>query len=152
MSRYTLKPHGLRIGSDNLFHLFEGEVILDFNAILTFEGFRFGDATPFSTAHVKVLTPAIQLCWETVRLPFPVTEGFDKWRTHFRPQPWFHRWLDENAPGWAISQPKADMPSDRTIFLQKRSHALAIADLVAKYLGAIPSDVGLKRPKKAAKR
>jgi hypothetical protein len=145
MSRRTLKPHGLSIGSGGPFHIFEGDNILDFASYISFEDFRYGEGVPFTTAHAKIRTPAVQMCWEEVRRPFPVIDLLDRWRTHSQPQPWFKRWLDKNTPGWAIDQPEADRRTDRTIFLQKRAHGLAIASLVAKHLGEIPSSIGPRR-------
>lgn len=145
MSRYVTKAHGLTIASGNTFFFNDGLELREFNAMITFEPYDFGDDVPFSMAHAQILTPAMQLCWQPAAVPFPTTAGFDEWRVYHVPTGWFRRFLDEQCPGWATRPPRPGISSEYTIFLEKRQHALDIAARVAELLGSIPTAVGPRR-------
>jgi hypothetical protein len=144
MSRNVTKPHGLTITSGNTYHFMEGLELRNFKSMLRFEPYDFGDDVPYSMLHAQILTPAMQLCWREIAIPFPTTAGFDEWRYYRQPAEWFRRYLDETAPGWAVRPPRPGISSECVIFLAKRQHALAICARVAELLGEIPSAVGPK--------
>lgn len=146
MTRYVNKPHGLTIASGNVFFFGHGEALREFPAMIRFNAYDLGENVPFSSINGLLQTPAIQICWFQEEVPLPVTgsRGSD-YAYYWRPRRWFRTWLDKHAPGWAVRPVEARGSGEKLIFLQKRQHAVAIANLVQEHLGPIPSRVDFSK-------
>lgn len=132
MSRYVEKPHGLVIGSGNVFfHRTEdGEGVLFYDAIVSVKELYFEN---FSLLHADIRSTAEQLLFYPVEVDDGVLGGITLKKTMYRLKDFWECWLNENCPGWG--QPPLDY-SDRvpTIFFAKRKHALAFANKVVEVL------------------
>jgi hypothetical protein len=152
---YKDKPHGLTIGGDGFFHIItrttvqgkEKVAIHDFPCILMFKDYEYGSKVNFSTAHVGILTPATQLCWQLTVTLKELTKAGEAGNdasiaTAWSLKPWFNRWLADRHIKYSIAPPNSDGIQDRTLYLHKRADALNICNMVETMLGGIPKNIG----------
>jgi hypothetical protein len=120
MSKYVNKPHGLVIGSDNIFFIVgDGEMRSDYRAIVSSYDYQLDNIDSLT---VQVRTPAQQIIWTRV----DGTEDTD-FRHHYLLTRWCRGWLDQNVgaerDAWDVRS-----KSERTtepIFFRRRTDALA---------------------------
>ena len=129
MSKYVKKPHGLIIGSDNLFSYRDEEGKMHhFPALVGVHRLYFDN---YSTLHAGIRSTAEQLLFTPVVIEKEMG-GFSYEATAYRLKSYWLRWLDENCPGWGYPPLNdTDLPS---LFFAKRKHALAFANHVADVL------------------
>lgn len=131
MSRYVKKPHGLTIGSDNVFFYRDSnDKMRDFPCIVSVSQLYFEN---YSSLHAGILSSAEQLLFYPVKISTGWLGNFELTDTRHRLRNYWVDWLDANCPGWGYPPPKH---SDRNppIFFAKRKHALAFTQHVAALL------------------
>lgn len=120
MSKYVSKPHGLTIGSDNVFFITgDGELRSDYRAIVWTSSYDFDQ---IDSLNVRVRTPAQQIIWVRV-------EGTEEteFRDHYILANWCRKWLEQNVgperDTWDIRS-KIERSAE-PIFFKRRKDALA---------------------------
>lgn len=140
MSIYVVKKHGLVIGSDNVFFFHDAEgTFHEFPAIVSVSNYYFD---MYTTLHVGLRTPAEQLIFHyeatvsyETKMIGDTEHRLENRITRATVKPFFAKWLDENAPGWA--KPERDLHEDQCIFFAKRGHALAFTKKVEQLLAGM---------------
>lgn len=146
MSRYVDKPHGLTIGSGNIFfvidrHAPEGVADLrdGYTAIVSIRKYQFDRC---STANVFIETPAEQLIWQRKVVKVPQTMGnltYHLDRNYWTLTPLAQRWLEENVgklhQQWD-TYTQAEM-SGRCVFFNRRKDALAFCKMIDGHLSGV---------------
>lgn len=156
MSRYKKHPHGLCLGSDNVFfvidrtdgHNGEPALILPdgvpefrdmYRAIVTFQGYSFNQV---NTLNVSIKTPAHQLIWDKKIIEWE--RAYKDWMLPYQKsydslKPWVVQWLNDNIG------PKYDKWDGYTrgrdnhpcLFFKRRTDALKFVKFVDSMLVGI---------------
>lgn len=144
MSKYVDHPHGLIIGSDNWFFFRDenDELQSGYKAIVWAKGYNFDQ---YNGLNVWVRTPAQQIIAKPTTIMEPTFYAGHPDFTNLPQENEVNvailrqsmvRWLDDNAPGWAVSVPKSN-EREPTLFFMKRGHALAFVRMVCDHLKGI---------------
>jgi len=146
LGKYTKKKQGLTVAYDGPFFFRDALGFhQDFKSMLIFERYYFDRGTVLT---VDIEPPAVQLCWDVRWVPIPeLKEELIPNVFHYRrdrvkiyePKPWFADYLNIVAPGWAVRpNPLHDYRGGSlSVFLEKRKHAIIIADRIAFLLEGI---------------
>lgn len=139
MSRYISKPHGIVIGSDNIFFYRDETGMKDFPAIAWAKDYEFDQV---DSLNVRVRTPAQQILMQEREATDAEIAKIRKHQDPFfceyhkerivEPSAWIQKWLDTNTPGWGFppAHERRYRRHDESFFFTKRSHALLFAKML----------------------
>lgn len=135
MTRYVDHPHGITIGSDNVFfYRDEEDEMQEYPCILWPRRYHFDE---INCVNVSVRSHAQQLIWneiverEPVEYKGEIIGHSDKVRHELTR--WARNWCENNAPGWGVAPSRTNEPNP-SIFFAKRKHAVAFSREIQRML------------------